>query len=112
MLAQGTLTMGHARALLGLDGAGAMTQLAARVAERGMSVRETERWVGRLKSTPPRARGAREEKQSPHVRQMVEQLQRLLGTKVRLIDKGGRGTLEIDFFSYEDLDRLLTHLRR
>jgi len=112
MLAEGTLTMGHARALLGLDGPGAMTQLAARVAERGMSVRETERWVGRQKSTRPRAHQAREQKQSPHVRQMVEQLQRLLGTKVRLIDKGGRGTLEIDFFSYEDLDRLLTHLGR
>jgi len=110
--AEGILTMGHARALLGLDSPGAMTQLAARVAERGMSVRETERWVGRLKATPPRARAAREEKQSPHVRQMVEQLQRLLGTKVRLIDRGGRGTLEIDFFSYEDLDRLLTHLGR
>jgi len=112
MLAQGILTMGHARALLGLDSAAAMTQLACRVAERRMSVRDTERWVGRLKATLPRPRGAREEKQSPQVRQMVEQLQRLLGTKVRLIDKGGRGTLEIDFFSYEDLDRLLTHLRR
>jgi len=112
MLAQGILTMGHARALLGLDSAAAMTQLACRVAERGMSVRDTERWVGRLKATLPRPRGAREEKQSAQVRQMVEQLQRLLGTKVRLIDKGGRGTLEIDFFSYEDLDRLLTHLRR
>ncbi len=112
MLAQGTLTMGHARALLGLDSAGEMSKLAVQVAERAMSVRETERWVGRLKSAPSRAREAREEKQSPHVRQTVEQLQRSLGTKVRLIDKGGRGTLEIDFFSYEDLDRLLTHLRR
>src|SRR5204863_381556 len=44
---------------------------------------------------------------------LVEELQRLLGTKVRLIDKGqGKGTLEIDYFSYEDLERLLVLLRK
>jgi len=42
----------------------------------------------------------------------VEHLQRTLGTKVRLLEKGGRGRLEIDFFSYDDLERLLTLLRK
>lgn len=111
MLAQGALSMGHARALLGLDDAAQLSGLAAKVAERQMSVRETERWVKRVKS-PTHRRSAGEEKPSPQVRELVEQLQRALGTKVRLIDKGGRGTLELDFFSYEELDRLLTHLRR
>jgi ParB family chromosome partitioning protein len=45
-------------------------------------------------------------------RPVVEDLQRRLGTKVRLEDRGGKGTLEIDFFSYEDLERILALLRR
>jgi ParB family chromosome partitioning protein len=43
----------------------------------------------------------------------VEELQRVLGTRVRLVEKGGgKGTLEVDYFSHEDLDRLLKHFRR
>jgi hypothetical protein len=42
----------------------------------------------------------------------VEQLQQILGTKVRLIEKGGQGRLEIDFFSHQELDRLLALLRK
>jgi ParB family transcriptional regulator, chromosome partitioning protein len=112
MLEQGTLSMGHARALLGLESGSEIIALAAKVLEQKLSVRDTERWVKRVKSTPRARRSAREQKQNPHVRQVVEQLQRLLGTKVRLIDKGGRGTLEIDFFSYDGLERLLTLLRK
>jgi len=49
---------------------------------------------------------------STAARAVVEDLQRRLGTKVRLEDRGGKGTLEIDFFSYEDLERILALLRR
>ena len=52
------------------------------------------------------------EKSGAHARQVVEELQRLLGTKVRLKDLGGRGTLEVDFFSYEDLERLTNLFRK
>jgi ParB family chromosome partitioning protein len=111
MLAQEALSMGHARALLGLEEPSSIVELASRVAAYKLSVRETEQWVKRLKGAP-RARRSASEKSNPHVRQVVEQLQRLWGTKVRLIDKGGRGRLEIHFFSYEDLERLLTLCRR
>ncbi len=47
-------------------------------------------------------------KASPESKKLVEDLQRRLGTKVRLVERGGgKGTLEIDWFSYEDLDRVL-----
>ncbi len=46
------------------------------------------------------------------MKSLVEELQRALGTKVRLQDRGGKGTVEIDFFSYEDLDRLLAIFRK
>jgi ParB family chromosome partitioning protein len=73
-------------------------------------VRETERLVRtvRVSSSPPSRRPAG----STAARAVVEDLQRRLGTKVRLEDRGGKGTLEIDFFSYEDLERILALLRR
>jgi ParB family chromosome partitioning protein len=112
MLEQATLSMGHARALLGLENASDITALALKVVGQALSVRETERRVKRARTAPRDRRAAREQKQSPHVRQVVEQLQRRMGTKVRLIDRGGRGTLQIDFFSYEDLERLMSLLRK
>jgi ParB family chromosome partitioning protein len=112
MLRAGNLSMGHARALLGMSEQEQLVSLAKKVVAQRLSVRETERWVGRMKAAPGERPSPREQKQNPHVRQVVEQLQRLLGTKVRLIEKNGQGKLEIDFFSQEDLDRLLMLLRK
>lgn len=111
LLAQGELDMGHARALLGLSKAQDMVGLAREVVAHGLSVRETERRVkeGRAPAARPKKK---ESRPSPQARQLVEELQRKLGTKVRLSDRGGKGTLEIDFFSYEDLDRILGLIRR
>jgi ParB family chromosome partitioning protein len=104
--------MGHARALLGLSDPEQLVTLAHKAVAQKLSVRETERCVGRIKAASAERLGSGEPKSNPHVRQVIEELQRVLGTKVRLIEKGGRGRLEIDFFSQEDLDRLLMQLRR
>jgi len=80
------------------------------VAQQKLSVRDTEKLVKASKATS----GA-EPKEKPGTvgnRAVVEELQRALGTKVKLTDKGGQGTIEIAFFSYQDLDRLLQMLRR
>lgn len=111
MVAQGEIDMGHARALLGLPRPTEMLDLAKAVSADKLSVRETERRVNQLKGPKGDAKES-EKKQSLHVRNLIEELQRTLGTKVRIQDRGGKGTLEIDFFSYEDLDRLLSHLRK
>ena len=94
---------------LGLINLSAESQLARQVSAEKLSVRETERLV---KQGRPASAKKREERVSPQVRQVVEELQRRLGTKVRLIDRGGKGTIEVDFFSYEDLDRLLSIFRK
>lgn len=107
MVAAGELSMGHARALLGVPRLPEMVGLAERVAAQKLSVRETEQLVRGQKSGPKSGGSVAKAKESPQVRQLVEQLQRRLGTKVRLDDRGGKGTIEIDFFSYEDLDRLI-----
>jgi len=110
MLAQGELDMGHARALLGLSKTGEILAMARAVASGKLSVRETERRVKQGRPAPVVKK--REGKAGPQVRQLVEELQRKLGTRVRLIDRGGKGTVEVDFFSYEDLDRLLAQFRK
>jgi len=106
--------MGHARALLGLGEPAQMGELAQKIVAQGLSVRETEQLVKRKKSRArePSAETDRSSPHNPHARQMEEDLQRALGTRVRLIDRGGKGILEIHFFSYGDLDRLVSQLRK
>ena len=110
LLASGALGMGHARALLGMGPGHQLVMTAERIVREQLSVRETERLVRttRGSSTAP----SRKPSGSTAARAVVEDLQRRLGTKVRLEDRGGKGTLEIDFFSYEDLERILALLRR
>lgn len=113
MLADGSLNMGHARALLGLPKVPEMEELASRIAENKLSVRETEKLVRDRKEPKESPASAKKAKGNNHnAKALVEELQRLLGTKVRIADRGGKGTVEIDFFSYEDLDRLITLFRK
>jgi ParB family chromosome partitioning protein len=111
LLRSGSLSMGHARALLGALEA-ARVGLAERVAAQGLSVRETERLVQAHRRPAPKASRSRKPAPTAAARTLVEELQRALGTKVRLEDRGGAGTLAIDFFSYQDLERIVRVLRR
>jgi ParB family chromosome partitioning protein len=114
LLAEGDLDMGHARALLGLSKAGEMVTLARAVVTEKLTVRDIEAKVKALRNggAAPAKKKA-QAKASPEARRLVEDLQRRLGTKVRLVERGGgKGTLEIDFFSYEDLDRIVHLIRR
>ncbi|AGC49383.1 ParB family protein [Myxococcus stipitatus DSM 14675] len=113
MVADGSLSMGHARALLGVPRLPEMQNLAKQVAEKKLSVRDTERLVQQSRSHGKKDAGKTPPKQSPQVKSLVEELQRRLGTKVRLTERSpGKGTIEVDFFSYDDLDRLLKLLRK
>ncbi|HWV39344.1 MAG TPA: ParB/RepB/Spo0J family partition protein [Vulgatibacter sp.] len=111
-LEEGMLNMGHARALLGLGDEAQMKRAAGEVVARRLSVRQTEQLVRKQKEGGKTARRAGADdgrRASAEIRSIEERLQRALGTKVRLIDSGkGKGRLEIDFFSYEELDRLLS----
>ena len=111
MVSSGALSMGHARALLGVPRIPEMVDLARRIGEKKLSVREAERLVkqGRGGAEKPAKKPAGGASQ----RALVEELQRRLGTKVRRVDRGGgKGTLEIDYFSPSDLDRLLAAIRK
>ena len=109
LLASGSLSMGHGRALLGAA-EGQRLGLATRAVTEGLSVRETERLAQAHRR--PSAKAKRQAVPSIATRALVEELQRVLGTKVHLEDHGGKGSLSIDFFSYEDLERIVRLLRR
>jgi ParB family chromosome partitioning protein len=107
-LAEGKITMGHARAFLSLDGIDKQKLLWKRLLAGGLSVRQTESLVKRLRArsspTPRRS--------NPEWSTLVEELQRALGTKVRIVGERKRGKIEIDFFSPAELDRIIELLRR
>jgi ParB family chromosome partitioning protein len=105
----GNLSEGHARALLGLRTAAQQIRIAGRIARKGWSVRQTEELVRRLQDTAAPARPV----SSPVATAMhaVEQsLGRALGTKVRLKGGAARGRIEIEFYSQDELDRLIERL--
>src|SRR3989304_281454 len=88
-LAQGKLPVGQARALLGLESEALMLAAAREVITKGLSTREAERLVARLKSGRKRKRETA--LSDSNLRSLVEQLQRSLGTKVRLGHRAGSG---------------------
>jgi ParB family chromosome partitioning protein len=101
----GQLSMGHARALLAIADEGDLRKAADKVIAEELSVRAAEALVQRLKSK--RQPKEKQEKESVNARHLVEKLQRKLGAKVELKDKGGSGTLEIRYGSLTELDRIL-----
>jgi ParB family transcriptional regulator, chromosome partitioning protein len=104
LVAEKRLSMGHARALLALTDEESQRKLALRAAERGLSVREVERLV-REATEPPKPK--LEKEIDPNVAAAVESMERRLGTRVRLVGRGGRkGRIEIDYNSPEELDRI------
>lgn len=106
----GALTVGHARALLGLGDATQMAELARSVVTEGLSVREVEQRVrdqGRA-GRSPRA-SSTPDARSAEVRHLEERLRRQLGTDARIVQAGksAKGELRIPFYSAEDFERVL-----
>jgi ParB family transcriptional regulator, chromosome partitioning protein len=106
LLREGELSAGHARALLGLENDRRMAELARQAVDEGWSVRDVEAQVKRARQggkKAPRERGARD----PGERVLEEELQRVFGTEVKIrAVRGGKGKIEIPFFSHDDFDRI------
>ena len=110
-LASGALSMGHARALLALPDAAAQRHAAREVISRALSVRDTEALVRRLATpTPARARTSEPDRNDVHTRAAEDRLRFVLGTKVRILRRGAGGTIEIEFGSEAELNRIYDHL--
>ena len=109
MLERGLMDMGHARALLALNGK-AQSDAARQVVDRGLSVRETEHLVRRLLERPHTPKTAR--RKDPDVRALEEKLSGKLGARVQLLQtSGAKGKLVIEYNSTDELDGILAHIK-
>jgi ParB family chromosome partitioning protein len=116
LVAQGRLSMGHARALLGLETVDAMERLARRTVAQDLSVRKVEEAVRRDRSGGAGGGGekagtATAARPSPNARDLGLQLTRALGTRVDINEAApGRGHIAIHYHSLDQLDALLERL--
>lgn len=107
MVAEGALSMGHARALLGVPDERKMADLAREIAEKDLSVRAVEERVRAEKPAPAPA-AATGSAGDPHLRHLERELQRTLGAAVKIrVSKGETGRVEIPFYSADDFERVV-----
>ena len=111
LLEDGSLTAGHARALLMLEDERLIADAARRAVEGEWSVRETEAYAAGVRKTPTRSRDASRSKRDAAERRLEEELQRLYGTAVRIRSSGrNKGRIEIPFYTAEDFERIFEEL--
>jgi ParB family chromosome partitioning protein len=105
------LEMGHARALLGLDQKRQQAEVAALVARKKLSVRETEALVRRLQ-TGPQSLKEETPRADPNITKLESDLAEKLGAKVQVQhSSSGKGKLVISYHSLDELDGILEHIR-
>lgn len=107
LVESGDLTAGHARALLGVTDGRRMAELARQAVKEGWSVRDTESHV-RQDRPKPRGGGAPGRKEDPGQRELENELERALGTqvKIRRVRGSGKGRIEVSFYDPEDFERV------
>ena len=103
---EGAITMGHARALLGLENPAKQDAAWQAILEKGLSVRETEALVKKLK-VEAEAPKPKPPTVNPYFSDLSGTLSRQLGTKVSIIKKGKKGKISIEFYDEADLERLV-----
>lgn len=105
MVSNGSLSMGHARAVLSLEDDKLKTELAKLVIQNDLSVRETERIARNMVKEAPQSKKAK--KRNPYYDEAELALSEVLGRKVKITKSSKKGALEIEFFDDADLKKLL-----
>ncbi|MGB6930970.1 MAG: ParB/RepB/Spo0J family partition protein [Syntrophobacteria bacterium] len=104
-IVDGVLSMGHARALLALPAADAQLRARNTIVKRSLTVRDTEKLIQALLKKKKKVKAATP--LDSHERAIIDRLIRHFGTKVNIARRGKRGKIEIEFYSDEDLQRIL-----
>lgn len=114
LIVDGSLSAGHAKALIGLDAAHEQLLYAKRCVQEGLSVREIEKLVKNAARAPRKPRASRDDLPRDHLSYLSDKLHAHFGTAVRINScrtysngKKARGSIEIEFYSNDDLDRIL-----
>ncbi|MBI5804618.1 ParB/RepB/Spo0J family partition protein [candidate division TA06 bacterium] len=113
LLEEEKLSAGHARAILTAVGAARQSALAREIIAKGLSVRETEAKArGEAGKQTPGPVPAKNKNLDQHLSNIQNEMQRALGTKVRLVPKGkAQGKIEIEYYSAEDFERIMERLK-
>ncbi|MGI9198100.1 MAG: ParB/RepB/Spo0J family partition protein [Candidatus Nanopelagicaceae bacterium] len=106
-VAAGTISAGHARALLGLSDSAAIEKLANRIVAEGLSVRTVEEIIAISKPSSKTKKSANSKKSSPELKELGDQLGDVLDTRVRIESSGGKGEIVVEYSGAEDLQRLV-----
>jgi len=106
-VSRGTLSMGHARALLSLSSATEQTRLGTKVMKNDLSVRDTERYA-KTWSSPKKKNVSGKD---PNLTSIEESLSQVLGTKVKIARSKKGGKIEIEFYSDKELEKIVTLLK-
>jgi ParB family chromosome partitioning protein len=108
-LLQNRITSGHARAILSLETKEKQKELCSLIIQKGLSVREAEAIAKRWSEKPKRtvAKGRRRGEVESQLISLQDSLRQHLGTKVRIAPKGKKGKIEIEYYSHEDLQRIV-----
>jgi ParB family chromosome partitioning protein len=113
-LRENRLTTGHAKALLSLSDLNAILDSAKKIIQGNYSVRQAEMLVSRYSNDASEKNDllVGHETVDPNVRAAIHTLEQALGTKVTVQESGGKGKIELHFFSFEEMNRLYEGLLR
>jgi ParB family chromosome partitioning protein len=111
-VAAGRLSMGHARALLAVSDDVAQRRIGREIVARSLSVRETEAIVKKATAVSGETAAPSEPPADVHTRAAEEKLRMQLGTRVRIVRRGERGRIEIDFANEDELIRIFDALTK
>ncbi len=108
-IAKGTLTMGHAKAILSIDKESLQREICRKAIQKGLSVREIENLIDKYKeiSKPD----ALKKETALEVKYIEKEMQGILGTKVSIKEKKGKGRIEIEFYSLDEFEGLMEMMR-
>jgi len=110
-VADAKLSMGHARALLSLEDVAIQKKMAKVIIDKGLSVRQVEDLVKKAHQGQNIIKAAAKPK-NRDIEILEEELRKILGTKVFIEDKKGKGRLVVEYYTLDDLDRILGILRK
>ena len=104
---EGVISEGHGRALLAITDSKLQCELAQNVIDDKLSVRELEFLIRTLKTKSEPSKSKAKKETNPYYKEVIEKLENYFGTKVNVTNKNNKGKIEIEYYSEEDLQRIL-----
>ena len=104
---EGVISEGHGSALLAITDSKLQYELAQNVIDDKLSVRELEMQIRKLKDNSGRSKSKSRKENNPYYKDLTERLENYFGTKVNITNKNNKGKIEIEYYSEEDLQRIL-----